>query len=90
MAAGDSCLNCKYVGQRPKQTPQGSSTMLMCRRQPPVVFAQFFMLKNDDGQLAPQELTNTYWPVVQQTDWCGEHVVEIPVSSGLPQMLRKS
>jgi hypothetical protein len=90
MAAGDSCANCKHAGVRITQTPQGQVTQVLCRRNPPTVHAQFFIMKQDDGTLRTQEAANTYWPTVMPTDRCGEHAVEIATASLIPGSDRRS
>lgn len=81
-------MNCKFAA--PRTDAQGVAAGILCRRYPPRVFAQFFLVpapRAPEGQPAgppqPLEMVNTYWPSVQPTDCCGEHVTALVVAASL-------
>jgi hypothetical protein len=72
--AGSACATCKFFGIT--QNTRGQQ-LHICRRNPPVVHAQFF--PTQEGQMV--DATNTYWPTINAGDWCGEHQVAIVLAS---------
>jgi hypothetical protein len=79
MAAGDACANCKFAKAKPTEQP--GVLAIICRREPPRLFAQFFLVPNPNGGGAePRPVSGTFWPQVTATDWCGEHAVDLVVA----------
>lgn len=70
----DSCANCTFSGTLLNAS---NELRMICRRSAPKAFAQAFPTQN--GQLV--WATNTAWPGISATEWCGEHTSKSLLSS---------
>lgn len=70
----DSCANCKFSGSL---LNANNEFRMICRRKAPVPVGQAFPTQN--GQIA--WATNTIWPGISASEWCGEHVAKSLLSS---------
>lgn len=66
-----TCKTCKYFHLSPGQTTAS------CRRYPPN--SDFLMVQSRIG--SPQQIQRSYWPVIKETEYCGEHQPYVSVGA---------
>ena len=70
----NTCANCKF-GSMFKNSE--SVLVMICRKKPPSVHA--FPMPTGQNRVA--WLTQTAWPAVADSDWCGDYQADIAIKS---------
>ncbi len=64
------CAQCKFY----ERQPDGRG---LCYRYPPQTSSWSVMTQTPQGGVVPQVMTNSAYPIVQPTQWCGEFILSL-------------